>query len=259
MIEIAQRDFTYLDDSDATIETAARRRAPDARARAGAALRRAGDRRVLERRDSRAPHHRGSAGDLREAHEARRRDRVPRDQPLPRPGPRRRGTRARARPGRDRGSTTMARRRSRAAATGCCWRAIRRDLRRPGSPRSPSRFRPGPTGACGRTTSTTSCRCSNDGARSDEDPAHLPRAAASAGGAPRRGARPARAAARAGARPDRRRRCRGARHPPDVGARRAADRRRRRLRPRAGARPRRLGRRRSRARTPRWTARGPPR
>ena len=59
------------------------------------------DRRVLERRDPGAPHHVRGARRLPAAHEARRRHRVPRHQPLPEPRPGRRGPRARARPARD--------------------------------------------------------------------------------------------------------------------------------------------------------------
>ena len=118
----------------------------------------------------------------------------------------------------------------------------------------------GPTGGCGPTTSTIWCRF----AVAEQCPPHrrrvrratiaacvsaatrqarrrsctLPRARASCGSAPHRGARPARAAARGRQRQDRDRRRRRAGDPQDVGARRAADRRRRRLRSRAGARSR---------------------
>ena len=73
------------------------RRAPGARTGAGAAIRRARHRRVLERRDPRASHHLGGARRLPPAHEARRRHRVPRHQSLPEPGAGRRGPGARAR------------------------------------------------------------------------------------------------------------------------------------------------------------------
>ena len=61
VIDIAQRDFTYLQRQRRDDRARAGRRAPVARARAGAAIRRARDRRVLERRDPRAPHHGGGA------------------------------------------------------------------------------------------------------------------------------------------------------------------------------------------------------
>ena len=161
VIDIAQRDFTYLGDSDATIETRAGRRAADARARAAAELRRARDRRLLERRDPRAPDHHRSARDLPEAHEAGRRHRVPRHQPVPRP-----------RAGRRRRSPTRTactrvwiarRRRRRAREPQRLGAAVATDpeaLRRPAHRRSrDGRSARTATGGCGPTTSTTWCRC----------------------------------------------------------------------------------------------------
>ena len=72
--------------------------APVARTRACAAIRRARHRRVLERRDPRASHHVRGARRVPQAHEARRRHRVPRHEPLPEPRSRRRGPVARAQP-----------------------------------------------------------------------------------------------------------------------------------------------------------------
>ena len=97
-------------DSEAHDRDAARRRATDARARAAADLRRAGDRRVLERCDSGAPHHRRKRSRSTRKHmKPDRRDRVPRHQPLSRPRSRRRRARRRARPAAPSGSTTKAR------------------------------------------------------------------------------------------------------------------------------------------------------
>ena len=138
---------------------AAGRRAPVARARADAEFRRARDRRLLQRRDSGAPHHGGSARHLQAAHEARRRHRLPRHQPLPQPGSGRRGAGAGSRladdphRGRRRGYDGEPQRLAAALRPPRIARpaAARRKRRR--------RSRSARIGGCGPTTSTTSCRC----------------------------------------------------------------------------------------------------
>ena len=97
--------------------------------------------------------------DLPQAHEAGRRHRLPRDQPLPRPRAGGRGARQRARPARRCGSATKATARSRAAATGCCCRRIRRACAtRKLAEAATQDQRRARLAACGPTISTTWCR-----------------------------------------------------------------------------------------------------
>ena len=99
VIAIAQRDFTFLKDSDATIELPL----GDARLKSNAKrrkFRRARDRRLFERCDSRASHHQGSGRGVPETHETRRRHCVPRDESLSRSDPGGRRHRARTWPAR---------------------------------------------------------------------------------------------------------------------------------------------------------------
>ncbi len=73
------------------------RRSLVARARSAAAIRRPRHRRVFQRCHPGTPHHPGSGRGVPAAHEAGRRDRVPRHQPLPEPGAGGRRHRERAR------------------------------------------------------------------------------------------------------------------------------------------------------------------
>ena len=147
------------DDRDA-----ARRRAARARARGAAGLRRARDRRVLERLDPGAPDHVRGARDLPAPHEADGDHRVPRDQPLPQPRAGRRGARARARPGRRVDLRRRRRQGWRAAATGCCSRRIEAVLSKPELTEVAPPIDVRRTGGCGPTTSTIWSRCSSSSA-----------------------------------------------------------------------------------------------
>ncbi len=91
VLEAAQRDFTFLSGQRRDHRVDAGRRAARAGARAAAELRRAGGRRLLQRRDSRAPHHLRGGRHLQAPPEAGRRHRLPRHQPLPEPDSGRRG------------------------------------------------------------------------------------------------------------------------------------------------------------------------
>ena len=87
VVAVAQHYFTFLADSSAD-GAAARGRWPAAvAARRGAAARRAGGRCVLRRFDSGAPAHARGGRALPAAHQAGRRGRAAREQPLPRPAP----------------------------------------------------------------------------------------------------------------------------------------------------------------------------
>ena len=97
VIRIARTEFTYLGDSDATIETVLGDAQAVAGARGAAAIRPPRHRCLFQRRDSGPPDHVRSAGAVHPSHEARWRHRLPRDQPLSRPRSRRRGARACAR------------------------------------------------------------------------------------------------------------------------------------------------------------------
>ena len=93
------------------------RRPAVARARAAARLRRPGHRRLLGRLDPDAPGDARGDGDLREAHQARRRDRVPGHQPLHRPAAGGEAPRHRVRHGGGQ-RLRLARRRRRGRSTG---------------------------------------------------------------------------------------------------------------------------------------------
>ena len=160
VIAVAQRDFTYLSDSDATIETAL----GDARLSLEREPPQKFDVLAIDAFSSDAiPVHLITA----EALAIYRKHMKPGGVIAfhvtnrflePRAG--RRGARRRARTERGLDSPTRARARSRAAATGCCCRTTTRVL--DASARSPRRATDrgsGRTGGCGPTTSTTWSRC----------------------------------------------------------------------------------------------------
>ena len=119
------------------------RRAPVARARGAAGLRRARGGRLLRRLDPDAPHHRRGVHRVPAPPEARGRDRVPRLQPLPRPE----AGAARHRRAATASSTPTCTRPARTAAppaTGWCSRATSRSSCARRSSRRPSRSRRSP-------------------------------------------------------------------------------------------------------------------
>ena len=138
VVEIARRRVLLPERQRREDRDRAGRRAPRHGARAAAAVRRARDRRVLERLDSGAPHHARGDGRLSAPHEARRRDRVSRDQPLP--APRSGGEAHRRRPGPAHrcSSSTTRRRATSPRPTGCWSPATRRCSSARRSPRAPS-------------------------------------------------------------------------------------------------------------------------
>ena len=122
VMTIAQRDFTYLQDSDATIELVL----GDARLSLEREPSQQFDVLVIDAFSSDAipvtSHHRRGARRVPPAHETGRRHRVPRHEPVPEPDPGRRRPVARAQPVHDPHRGQRTRTRSRAAATGCSCR-----------------------------------------------------------------------------------------------------------------------------------------
>ncbi len=158
VIAIAKRDFTYLSDSEATIETPL----GDARLTLEREPPAEFDVLVIDAFSSDAiPVHLITSEALavvREAHEARRRHRIPRHQPLSRSRPGGQGARRRAWHA---GGLDSRRSRGRAGKPQRLGARVEQShiaRRSPESPERRARSSRGPTGGCGPTTSTTSSR-----------------------------------------------------------------------------------------------------